>query len=708
MSLTPSDSKIISMELNRDPTSVEVALFENLWSEHCSYRSSKSLLSKFDSDYPHVVVGPGDDAAVIEITKNLYVAIGIESHNHPSFVAPYDGAATGVGGIVRDVISMGAYPIALTNNLYFGEFSEEHTRYLLEGVVNGISSYGNAIGVPTIAGSVDFHPKYSGNPLVNVGCVGILTPNHLTTAAAKTSGNYLVLVGSSTGKDGLGGASFASEDLSETAETDSRSAVQVGDPYAEKLLIEMNQDLISKGLVSAARDLGAAGLGGATSEMVGKSGFGAVIELSNVHIRETNMGPIEILLAESQERMCYEVSAKNIDSFKQVVGKYDLDHSVIGKVTSGNYICKFHGDVVVDVPASLILDGAPSYIQSSLRRSSVSYEKPLKKDIKSSFEGVISNPNSASKSWIYQQYDRHVGARSIHSSGSNTAVMSLPGSILNLAISTGSNPRWTSVDPYMGSQSVVLDAATDLATVAALPLAMVDCLNAGNPETPEVFYGFENIVNGIVDICAKLKLPVVGGNVSLYNDSINGSIPPTPTVMMIGKTSSTSSIPPNTFSGAGSILLVGDIEDSLGGSVYLHEHGGNDNFHSIILDPLTRLKKIAELTQMDSTLSIHDVGDGGIATTLSEMVSKSTGASINLQSYDTIRALFNESPGRVIVESTDPKAVESLFNSIAPVYNIGNATNKNRLDISTSSTNLSYSTKEITILQDIIAQTMDS
>ncbi len=696
------------MELGRDPTSVEVALFENLWSEHCSYRSSKSLLSKFDSNYPHVVVGPGDDAAVIEITKNLYVAIGIESHNHPSFVAPYDGAATGVGGIVRDVISMGAYPIALTNNLYFGKFSEEHTRYLLEGVVNGISSYGNAIGVPTIAGSVDFHPKYSGNPLVNVGCVGILTPNQLTTAAAKTSGNYLVLVGSSTGKDGLGGASFASEDLSETAETDSRSAVQVGDPFIEKLLIEMNYDLISKGLVSAARDLGAAGLGGATSEMVGKSGFGAVIELSNVHTREANMGPIEILLAESQERMCYEVSAKNIDSFKQVVKKYDLDYSVIGNVTSGNYICKFHGDVVVDVPTSLILDGAPSYIQSSLCQPFVSYEKPLNKDIKTSFENVLSNPNSASKSWIYQQYDRHVGARSIHSSGSNAAVMSLPGSILNLAISTGSNPRWTSIDPYMGSQSIVLDAATDLATVAALPLAMVDCLNAGNPETPEVFYGFENIVNGIVDICAKLKLPVVGGNVSLYNDSVNGSIPPTPTVMMIGKTSSEFSIPSNTFSGSGSILLVGDIEDSLGGSVYSQEHGGDDDFHSIIIDPLPHLKKIVELTQMDSTLSIHDVGDGGVATTLSEMVSESTGASVNLQPYDTIRSLFNESPGRVLVESTDPKAVESLFSSIAPVYNIGNSTNKNRLDISTSSTNLSYSTKEITILQDIIAQTMDS
>ncbi|MGA9403275.1 phosphoribosylformylglycinamidine synthase subunit PurL, partial [Haladaptatus sp.] len=363
MSLDDSDRELVVAELGRDPTSAEEALFENLWSEHCAYRSSRPLLSAFESESDDVVIGPGDDAAVVELPSadadSTYITMGIESHNHPSYVDPYDGAATGVGGIVRDTLSMGAYPIALADSLYFGGFDREHSRYLLEGVVEGIADYGNSIGVPTVTGSTQFHEDYEGNPLVNVACVGLLPAERLITAVAQEPGNKLLLVGNSTGRDGLGGASFASEDLGEDAETEDRPAVQVGDPYTEKLLIEANEELVDGQLVESARDLGAAGLGGASSELVAKGELGGDIELGRVHQREPNMNAMEILLAESQERMVYEVRPENVDAVSEIADKYDLGCTVIGDVTDGNYVCEFEGETVVDVPAEFLGDGAP-------------------------------------------------------------------------------------------------------------------------------------------------------------------------------------------------------------------------------------------------------------------------------------------------------------------------------------------------------------
>jgi len=366
MSLADSDRELVEEELGREPSPAEAALFENLWSEHCAYRSSRPLLSAFDSEGDQVVVGPGDDAAVVALPdpdgegfSDTYVTLGIESHNHPSYVDPFDGAATGVGGIVRDTMSMGAYPIALADSLYFGEFEREHSKYLFEGVVEGISHYGNCIGVPTVAGSVDFHPDYEGNPLVNVACVGLTDADRLVTAEAKEPGNKLLLVGNATGRDGLGGASFASEDLSEDAETEDRPAVQVGDPYAEKLLIETNEVLVEEDLVEAARDLGAAGLGGASSELVAKGGLGADLRLEDVHQREPNMNALEILLAESQERMCYEVEPDNVERVREVCERFDVGCSVIGEVTEGNYVATHDGETVVDVDAEFLGEGAP-------------------------------------------------------------------------------------------------------------------------------------------------------------------------------------------------------------------------------------------------------------------------------------------------------------------------------------------------------------
>src|SRR6056297_2777079 len=359
MSLSDADHDLVVAEIGREPTRAEAALFENLWSEHCAYRSSRPLLTAFDSEGDQVVIGPGDDAAVVSLPTHdgdeMYITMGVESHNHPSYVDPFDGAATGVGGIVRDTLSMGAYPIALADCLYFGEFEREHSQYLFEGVVEGISHYGNCIGVPTVTGSVAFHEGYEGNPLVNVACVGLIDdPERLVTAVAQEAGNELVLVGNATGRDGLGGASFASEDLSADAETEDRPAVQVGDPYAEKRLIECNEALVDEGLLVAARDLGAAGLGGASSELVAKGGLGARLDLDSVHQREPNMNAMEILLAESQERMCYEVAPEDVDRVAALAERFDLGCSVIGEVTDGNYVCEFAGgdeesEVAVDV-----------------------------------------------------------------------------------------------------------------------------------------------------------------------------------------------------------------------------------------------------------------------------------------------------------------------------------------------------------------------
>jgi len=503
MSLSDADHDLVTATLGREPTPAEVALFENLWSEHCAYRSSRPLLSAFDSESDAVVVGPGDDAAVLALPTpdaadtpaadrgadeygDTYVTFGIESHNHPSYVDPFDGAATGVGGIVRDTMSMGAYPIALLDSLYFGEFSDEESQYLFDGVVEGIAHYGNCIGVPTVGGSVAFHNGYEGNPLVNVACVGLTTEDRLVTATAQTPGNALVLVGNATGRDGLGGASFASEDLAEDAETEDRPAVQVGDPYAEKRLIECNEALLDEELVVSARDLGAAGLGGASSELVAKGELGALIDLDTVHQREPNMNALEILLAESQERMCYEVVPEDVDRVRALAERFELGCSVIGEVTDDSYVCTFDGETVVDVPADFLADGAPMHDLPSTTPATPEREVPTV-DLESMFEAVVSDPTTASKRWVYRQYDHEVGVRTAVAPGDDAAIMAIreaggggggeDGSCggedgdgggegdgsgdgdgdndesVGLALASGAVPRWTSVDPILRKQS---------------------------------------------------------------------------------------------------------------------------------------------------------------------------------------------------------------------------------------------------------------
>ncbi|GGN17084.1 phosphoribosylformylglycinamidine synthase subunit PurL [Halarchaeum nitratireducens] len=730
MTLAESDRERVVGELGRDPTRAEAALFENLWSEHCAYRSSLPLLSAFDSESEDVVVGPGDDAAVVEVGDGLYATFGVESHNHPSYVDPFDGAATGVGGIVRDTLSMGAYPVALADCLYFGGFEREHSRYLLEGVVEGISHYGNAIGVPTVGGSTAFHEGYEGNPLVNVACVGLLTPDRLVTAEAQRPGNRLVLVGNSTGRDGLGGASFASEDLAEDAETEDRPAVQVGDPYAEKRLIEANEELIDAGLVQSARDLGAAGLGGASSELVAKGHLGCEIDLNAVHQREPGMNATEILLAESQERMVYEVAPENVDAVREVAAKFDLGCSDIGEVTGdGQYVCGFDGDVVVDAPAEFLADGAPlnDLPMTEPETPATDYDLPA---LDEAFETVVANPNTASKRWVYRQYDHEVGARTAVRPGEDGAVLALHeladaaggamatsngdgredgdtgGDVADapgLALAAGANPNWTACEPYAGAYATAVENATNLAAVGADPVAAVDCLNGGNPEKPDVYGGFGAIVDGLADGCRDLSVPVVGGNVSLYNDSEAGPIPPTPTLAMLGTTDGVDA-PGSALAGDGTLLLVGDHDETLGGSELLAEFGGSDAFPDVSENAGDVVATLGAVAGDDTTTAVHDVSDGGLAVTLAETITADAGADVSAPSTE---ALFSEAPGRAVIETTDPEGVKAAFDGVATVVELGASDASGTLTLTTGDETAAYDHAEIVAFRETIAAAMD-
>ena len=727
MSLSETDHDLVTAELGREPTPAEAALFENLWSEHCAYRSSRPLLSAFDSEGDAVVVGPGDDAAVLALPTpgaadtpsaerdaddygDTYVTFGIESHNHPSYVDPFDGAATGVGGIVRDTMSMGAYPVALLDSLYFGGFDREESRYLFEGVVEGISHYGNCIGVPTVGGSVAFHGGYEGNPLVNVACVGVTDPDRLVTATAEDPGNRLVLVGNATGRDGLGGASFASEDLAEDAETEDRPAVQVGDPYAEKRLIECNEALVDESLVVSARDLGAAGLGGASSELVAKGGLGAAIDLDRVHQREPKMNALEILLAESQERMCYEVDPGDVDRVRELADRFDLGCSVIGEVTDGNYVCTFDGETVVDVDAAFLADGAPMNDLAATAPPEPDRDLP-EPALETAFEAVVSDPTTASKRWVYRQYDHEVGTRTAVKPGDDAAILAMREAAddaddptgVGLALSSGSTPRWTDAAPYDGARAVAVENATNLAAKGATPLAAVNCLNGGNPEKPDVYGGFTSIVEGLADACVALDTPVVGGNVSLYNDSVAGPIPPTPTLALLG-TRAGYDAPPARLDGDAAadstLLLVGPSGDALGGSAYLAATDGSDRFPALPAAPADLVSSLAAVARHEATLATHDVSEGGLAVALAELVADGAGADVTLPDHV---AAFEETPGRIVVQTTDPDAVAALAGD-HPVSRLGDVTADGTLSMSVGEESVSVDADALRELRGVIGR----
>jgi len=701
--LPEEDLKIIKKELGREPTLVEQGCFLNLWSEHCSYRSSAPLLKTFTSKGENVIIGPGDDAAIIKFDDGYVLAIGMESHNHPSYVDPYNGAATGIGGIVRDIISMGARPIALMDPLYFGPLDTPKNMFLFEQIIKGIAGYGNCIGVPVVNGETFFDRKYSGNPLVNVVAVGLCREDEVITARSQKAGNKLVLAGSSTGKDGLGGASFASRDLSESAEAEDRPSVQVGDPYTEKLVIEMTLEAMEKGYIKSCKDLGAAGLGGASAELAAKGGLGAHIIADAVTQREPNMNAYEILLAESQERMVFEVAPEDVDAVLALVAKYDLNGAVVGYLTEKqNYTVEFKGEVVVDIPIDFLTGGAPTCEKSSVApilqvEESKALETP--EDLKATFLKVISSYNIASKEWIYRQYDHEVQLRTVVKPGEDSGVLKITDK-KGLVLSCGCQPRATLLDPYNGGKNIVIENVMNLAVKGAEGLAIVNCLNFGNPDRPEIYWQLKNSVLGLGDGARELSIPVVGGNVSLYNESdeFKTAIIPTPSIGIIGKVNLETPLPSSFFAKSGdTIILVGETTADMGGSEYYAclEAQNAGKVPSVPKNAPEIIKAVIEAARSGKLSSAHDLSLGGIAAGLAKMC-RNSGAKVDLSEVSELKAeelLFSEAPARALLATDEPEAVLEILKDV-PHMIIGKVEG-NSLEVKGKDFEISLSLKEI-------------
>ncbi len=659
--------------LGRSPTFTELGVFSALWSEHCSYKHSKPILRTFPTTGPQVVQGPGENAGVLRLPDGWAVAFKIESHNHPSAVEPYQGAATGVGGILRDVFTMGARPVAMLNSLRFGPLDQPRNRYLFAGVVRGVGDYGNCVGVPTLGGEVGFAPGYAGNPLVNAMCVGLLRESDLIRAAAEGVGNVLLAVGSRTGRDGIHGASFASEELSEKSEA-RRPQVQVGDPFTEKLLLEASLELITSDLIVAIQDMGAAGLTSSSAEMAARGGVGVEIDTGLVPTREDGMTPYEILLSESQERMLVVATPERVDEVQRVCEKWELSATPIGRVTDdGMFRVKHHGLTVAAIPGQRLVEDCPIYHpeareseEARFRRSAVP-TLPPKVDLQHALELVLDSPNIASKRWGYEQYDSSVQASTVLGPGGDAGVLRVPGTQFGLAVTVDCNARLVALDPYEGGKAAVAEAARNVACTGARPLGITDCLNFGNPDKPEVFFQFREACRGIADACRAFGTPVTGGNVSFYNESPTGAVDPTPVIGMVGLLERVERRVPSHFAAAGDdVFILGTTRGELGGSAYWSEIrefvGGRTP--PVDLEAERRLQDLLVAAAARGLLrSAHDAAEGGLLVALAEAAmggayaASGLGATLDLERYspgvESEGLLYGEDAGRVVV-SADP------------------------------------------------------
>lgn len=647
--LSAADLGHIRKTLMREPTDVEIACFENLWSEHCSYRSTKRLLKTLPTTGENVILGPGDDAAIVRFTDQVALAVSMESHNHPSYVDPHDGAATGVGGIVRDVLSMGARPVALMDPLYFGPLEREKNRYLLEHVVGGIGGYGNCIGVPVVRGDLAFDSGYNGNPLVNVVCVGIVHPDRYITARVKRPGNHLVLIGSSTGRDGLGGASFASRDLSEDSEAQDRPSVQIGDPFTEKLLIEAILEMADTGKIYSCRDLGAAGLAGASSEMC--STYGGLIHADRVHQREPQMRPVEIMLAESQERMLIEVAPSDVSLMGKTAEKFDLKWSDIGEVIADpRYVVMFHGRTVADIPIDFLCGDAPECHWEMQPYTAVRPFTPPAGDLAGLILTVLSHPEVASRAWVIEQYDHDVQVRTISIEG-DSALLRIGDD--GLALSCGCNPRQIFLSPYEGTANAVYENAANLACAGAEALCIVNCLNFASPVHPDIFWQLAESVRGMGDMARAMTIPVVGGNVSLYNESdeMGTQIMPTPSIGMLGRAAPVRRLQPSEGMG---LALIGEPGDHFGGSVLDAVYGCGGlpppEAHPAIV------ARIRTLVQSCGGCAVTDLSQGGLAAAVATFC---PGVRIEIPGSPLVN-LFSETYGRFLVAYRDEQDLKGL------------------------------------------------
>ena len=664
LGLTDEEYESIVKILERKPNEVELGMFAVMWSEHCSYKSSKKILSLFPVEGDKVLLGPGENAGIIDIGDNLAAAFKIESHNHPSAIEPFQGAATGVGGIIRDIFTMGARPVALLDSLRFGPLEDSKVNYLFSGVVAGIGHYGNCVGIPTVGGEVFFHSSYRGNPLVNAMCVGVIEKGKIIRGLAAGEGNCVFLVGAKTGRDGLHGVTFASEELGEGSD-EKRPAVQVGDPFTEKLLLEACLEVMSRDLVVGVQDLGGAGLTCAAAEMASRAETGMIIDLDRVPCREKGMTPYEVMLSESQERMLLVVERGNENQVREVFERWELDVSKIGRVVQDKDLQIYARDeLVARVPAAALADDAPVY---SLPAREPAYYHTLKKtslehlpepgDYGEALNKMLASPNIAWKSWVWSQYDYMVRTSTAVGPGSDAAVVRLRGTKKALAMSADGNSRFTFLDPYKGGMIAVLEAARNVACAGAEPLAITNCLNFGSPRKPQVYWQFKNAVEGMAEACRTLGTPVTGGNVSFYNETEGEAVFPTPVVGMLGLLQDVNRIITTSFKvESDKIYLLGEIDAFLGGSEYL------DVFHKVvegeIMEPdLAFDKKVLSFLEQAASRSLlssaHDISLGGLAVALAvcSMMGE-VGCRVTLPVPPHMRLsqlLFGEQTSRVLV-----------------------------------------------------------
>jgi phosphoribosylformylglycinamidine synthase len=669
--------RIVAM-LGRTPTLTELGVFSALWSEHCSYKHSKPVLRTFPTEGPQVIQGPGENAGVLRLPDGWAVAFKVESHNHPSAVEPYQGAATGVGGILRDVFTMGARPVALLNSLRFGPLDVPRNRYLFAGVVRGVGDYGNCIGVPTLGGEVGFAPGYTGNPLVNAMCVGLLREDDLIRAKAEGVGNVLLVVGARTGRDGIHGASFASEELSEASEA-RRPQVQVGDPFTEKLLLEASLELITSGMIVGIQDMGAAGLTSSSAEMAARGGVGVEIDTSLVPTREPGMTPYEILLSESQERMLVVAEPARVGAIKAICEKWELTATPIGHVTDdGLFRVKHDGVVVAAIPGQRLVEDCPIYepeaIESEEVRALRSARPPQHAiDPTPALERLLDAPNIASKRWVYEQYDSTVQASTVLGPGGDAGVIMVPGTRFGIAVTIDCNARLLALDPYEGGKAAVAEAARNIACTGARPLGITDCLNFGNPEKPDVFFQFREAARGIAEACAVFETPVTGGNVSFYNESPTGAVYPTPTIGMVGLLEDVARRVPSHFAAEKDVVLVlGETRGALGGSAYwaeLYDFVGGAPA-PVDLAAEHALQEFLIAASRERLLrSAHDCSEGGLMVALAEAAlggpyaERALGASLDLTGYADglpVEQLFFGEDGARAVVSCRPDLAERV------------------------------------------------
>lgn len=691
MGMSDEEFAMVEGILGRLPNWTETGLFSVMWSEHCSYKNSKPVLRKFPTKGPQVLQGPGEGAGIVDIGDEQAVVFKMESHNHPSAIEPYQGAATGVGGIIRDVFSMGARPIAMLNSLRFGELKSARGKYLFEEVVAGIAGYGNCIGIPTVGGEIQFDPCYEGNPLVNAMCVGLIDHKDIQRGIAAGVGNTVMYVGAKTGRDGIHGATFASEELTEDSE-DKRPAVQVGDPFMEKLLLEACLEVVKSDALVGIQDMGAAGLTSSSAEMASKAGSGVEMNLDLVPQRETGMSAYEMMLSESQERMLLVVKKGREEEIKGIFEKYDLDAVAIGHVTDDKMLRLLHnGEVVAEVPADALAEDAPVYHKPSAEPAyyaefqAIENAEPQVADYKETLTALLKAPTVASKEWVYDQYDYQVRTNTVVAPGSDAAVLRVRGTNKGLAMTTDCNSRYIYLDPEVGGKIAVAEAARNIVCSGGEPLAITDCLNFGNPEKPEIFWQIEKSADGIAAACTALNAPVIGGNVSLYNERSGVAVYPTPTIGMVGLVKELEHVTTQHVKQAGDIVyLIGETKTEFGGSELQKLVAGEISGKAPAIDlEVEAARQAALLAAIRAGLvqSAHDVSEGGVAVALAEktFASASLGVTVTLPG-SAVTALFSESQSRFVVTVKEENAA-AFEEMIKDAQKIGVVTEEAKLTI---------------------------